>query len=1446
MKTNIKRCFVLLLLTLSLIGWQVAVAQTITYHITHNINDDGDLTISGTDTKNYRITGKNTGAESDTTYNRIRIETGYQGYIMFDGVKMKNHPDSVGTDAKTGYSPITVLGEYNRSNLTPVTDVKIILNGENYLRNTTFYHPALRVDQGAQIRISAIDSLDNNSGKLYAFAYDQTDSGSGSAAIGGGYNTNSYHLSAWTANPPVTPGVPVNPYQQGIALGLVRDGSGVIVDENHQYNNYPRYPSAVGNIIISSGTIVAHGGYHGAGIGSGWYTWLVGNIAIYGGDVTSTGGGHAAGIGTGCPTGSGNAGFYAINSSIIVLPPARITATTRQSAKKGLAGAGSITYIGDPESPLVTVKTEDDEKYADIYADITETESVRLVFDSLDINYDIARIKFGNTGDSANYKFRAVLEQPSIFFTDKSSTYPDHYGRPYKPAEAIIPSSPMNQSIILYLYDINIEMEIYPASANPLTQGYSTTDAREKAYRVKIIYNDPSPLINLGFDLQSGPATQFKAPIFLDKDSMVMTTPPTSFNKGDVYQIVVPLQDGHPVGLYEETLRMTGYWKGVSIGSLRLPIEQRVVYQDIAHNYIKVTADPVQFSIAASDAATRSVALTLNISHPDYNPNDVPYAKYLITESANYYDAIATPLSQWKDLNNSMISGKDSTVLASFAGLDAGRYYIHWFVISGNYFGHSDNAPTIPYGGFGPYVIADVKDDLATVFEYGSIDIDIFANDALPDFFLNTVPSALSLITEQPKAGVLSANGKQLVYKHTNASVLTNNVDSFAYQLTINGKVFNAKGYIYVLSSNSSLAACKNEKYEITLQGSNVTYTWYDIDGNKLSTTGSTHTINSISTDTHLGVAPVRTTAPYKDLQFPTAWIMIKVVNPDGISTMRWTGAIDTCWHNPGNWVEVNGGGVETPTSWIPTSCVNVIIPSGVPNYPMLVKDGECNNIEMQDRAMLAGIHYLTYNAATVEITLKPTDKNRFIMWSAPLKSMYSGDYHYRNSLNVIQRGDVYMNLFQYAHPSGIGSAAANSFTATFGELGESLSLGKAFNVLVTSTTDNYGKSFKFPQTENSYTDTNGKVYGSLSRANGSKFIVDKTQTLSASRTFSMTVVNDVAGSSMVQIVNPYMAYLDVNKFLSNNSVLGSSYAIWNGNVNENFIQYLVGTAGTGNRYHITTIPMESSGLIPPLQSFFVTKNTPSSKIASVTMSPDWTTTVGTTPYTLRSVSDEEAGILRIKATQGANVSYTVLHNDALSSSAYDPEEDMYKLFYDEISLDIYLFTPNKEALAIHSTKDFTQNINLGLRVKNEGMVTLNFDRLTGFGHDTYLIDNELKKEIDLQANPSYSFTVAKTSGNGDFIEINERFSLRFVYNLTSVEDVADNKLLLNAQDGYIHIRSTGIDISQVSVYDVNGALIHKTTTTSDHHRIQVSRQSTYIVKGLVGDKEYTQKIFVD
>jgi hypothetical protein len=498
-----------------------------------------------------------------------------------------------------------------------------------------------------------------------------------------------------------------------------------------------------------------------------------------------------------------------------------------------------------------------------------------------------------------------------------------------------------------------------------------------------------------------------------------------------------------------------------------------------------------------------------------------------------------------------------------------------------------------------------------------------------------------------------------------------------------------------------------------------------------------------------------------------------------------------------------------------------------------------------------------------VELILRPSERDRFVMWSAPLQNMYSGDYHFKNSAGEPRFGDVAMNYFQLANPHG-GTAQANMFTATFGEPGETLPLGKAFNVKVTATSASRNAPLIFPKKETGYVYSKGpsQYSVSLTRTASHRFITDSVE-LTGGR-FDLPVMNSVAGGEMVQIVNPYLAWLRIGDFLDNNSesLETAGYLTWDGRESNTFICVKRIGAGDdgypdGMRYKVEVLsnfPSYNSSellyFIPPLQSFFVMKKNSINSVSTVNMSPRWTVTSTAAAYSngypLRA-DGAESGVLRIRASQGSGESYAVLHFDKLVAvPEYNGREDVRALFYDANPVTVYALTPLGEPLAISADGEYESHATpLGLRLTQSGEVTLTFTGQERFGHDVYLIDRERNLEIDLQQESSYTFTAVRPSVV-PALELNGRFELRMVY--TGVHNTpapAAPAWTAVPQNGEIHVHALSGTIRSLQVYNTAGALVYATQTAGDYFRIPAERGQMYILRANINGASETKKTVV-
>lgn len=588
---------------------------------------------------------------------------------------------------------------------------------------------------------------------------------------------------------------------------------------------------------------------------------------------------------------------------------------------------------------------------------------------------------------------------------------------------------------------------------------------------------------------------------------------------------------------------------------------------------------------------------------------------------------------------------------------------------------------------------------------------------------------------------------------------------------------------------------------------------------------------------------------------------LFEVIASENGRLMKWMGW-NTSWDDATNWVVIKENG-EVPATSPPKNIDNVIIPSERPYYPLLIAPAQCSGIDMRNRSMLAGSHHLTYDSVKIELKLISSERDRFIMWSAPLKSVYSGDYHFKNSEAKPQWGDVYMNFFQSKNPDDPSSKAyKNMFTATFGSPGERLDLGTAFNLKVIQTSFNYDKSFFFPQKDESYTYIRDgqQITDQLNREKRDRFITDDYPLSGVDNTFDLPVKDEV-GFKFIQMVNPYVAYLDVFKFLdANDQYISPAYKIWTGRVNEDNITIYVGEPpASGQRLIITdgNLPMEyvdQDGVkfISPLQSFFIMKKNDDDDITTLKMSPEWTTTINpyySNPYVYSRSNDyiNTPPVLKMKVSQQDKVSSTGLYYKKTTTYGITQNENTnsQKLFYEETPLSVYTLSLSGDPLAINTITEESPEVKIGIRTNLSGSVKLEFSGMESFENDLFLVDHGLDKNnmINIKEKQVYPFSIDQ-SPPGKFIEINNRFSLLMV-SPTNISDNDEDKLNIFSDNGSIHIYSSGESIDGLQVYDASGHSVYISNETTTQHIVPVLPDKLYIIRVSMGKDIKIRKLFI-
>lgn len=318
-------------------------------------------------------------------------------------------------------------------------------------------------------------------------------------------------------------------------------------------------------------------------------------------------------------------------------------------------------------------------------------------------------------------------------------------------------------------------------------------------------------------------------------------------------------------------------------------------------------------------------------------------------------------------------------------------------------------------------------------------------------------------------------------------------------------------------------------------------------------------------------------------------------------SQVKWIGGNSTDWNNSANWTE-----------GIPWTCTDVLIPSGCTYYPKLEsgKDYYCNRIQFESGAEVINTHYLNYEQAWVNVSLKLGEYN---MFSAPLKETYTGDMFFSTfkgtDYNTTDYAGCWLDYAETTYPANrfepkvyqrLWNASVqnaqnddggyvavnledNFWTAPFNLVSQEYEAGQG--VLVrpgTEGTTGSSYTFRFPKRHAKYEYYNYAETGAGSQtgrwetinrnsANIGRFIYED-DSRSVSFPYHVTLENK-RPTTMFLAGNPFMAHINVKTFLEANPAVKKVKLI-----NKN-----------GNSYNYTEWDRNSTDKqIAPTQAFLV------------------------------------------------------------------------------------------------------------------------------------------------------------------------------------------------------------------------------------------------------------------
>lgn len=440
--------------------------------------------------------------------------------------------------------------------------------------------------------------------------------------------------------------------------------------------------------------------------------------------------------------------------------------------------------------------------------------------------------------------------------------------------------------------------------------------------------------------------------------------------------------------------------------------------------------------------------------------------------------------------------------------------------------------------------------------------------------------------------------------------------------------------------------------------------------------------------------------------------------------------ASDTDWNNWNNW-----------TDGSPWGCTNVVIPAGATRYPNLNAWGSvdkfyggnyCANIHFEPGAAVLNTQYLEYDCAYVEMEVQ---SGMYHMISTPLHGMVTGDMFVSPEMpayftplngatyrevrhNPVVRQKMYSRAVTTATSGTNGTVAATvDWSRTFNAVAQPYEQAQGIKMMVGN---DWGTSYRlrFPKayTEyNYYTLSGGWVKKETlpegARNMNGKFAYEVIgfNPENAGSSFTFELRNEEQGATYFVAGNPFMSYLDIKTFLTENKQsvqairIIDSENIFGGE--EGLVRISLGENGDLS----FDVAGEQSNTIAPLQAFYVEV---SGDYASDNVNITYTSNMfvqpsaSTATRSSRSTSVPTAGEMKISAVSGNSVSSCSLLHSAGASDAYNAKEDIVSLIDEDFMPKVKVYTvADKRALDIQKMSNATR-VGLGFMVKDGSQQT--------------------------------------------------------------------------------------------------------------------------------------------
>lgn len=449
-----------------------------------------------------------------------------------------------------------------------------------------------------------------------------------------------------------------------------------------------------------------------------------------------------------------------------------------------------------------------------------------------------------------------------------------------------------------------------------------------------------------------------------------------------------------------------------------------------------------------------------------------------------------------------------------------------------------------------------------------------------------------------------------------------------------------------------------------------------------------------------------------------------------------------TDWNNWDNW---NNGS--------PWKCTNVILPSDASIYPIL-KDEEknmCNFIYFEPGAELENTPAFSEDCPAKVFIDTKLEGGKYSLFSAPLKSMYTGDMFVSNtnperfvSLNETTYPEQRFSpiIYQRFWSKTVEMVNGNGFisdvnidqtdwSGTFNAVSTDYQPAQGFSIRPGKDEESGDYTFRFPKEHETYNFfyANGVATGesrTIGRSSVGKFIMNEYGNCDLS--IEKSGIRFLLG-------NPFMTHLDIREFLAQNSTNVSAVEIYDGS------KYVPVTLNGG--YLVSTLT-ETPTSVAPMEAIFVRAKTQGTSLTVNLTKEMFHQEIESAPaaFRSRSVSNNSStqnDMLRINATVNGKTSSCVVLQSQSASDSYSSNEDISILIDNEVKPEVAVYTvAERKALAIQRIKS-GKRIPLGLYMKQSGNVKLDFDNGSNFWEGWMLFDSKTGKKHSLRESIVFS-----------------------------------------------------------------------------------------------------------